>query len=66
MMKWEGFGRKWSQPTRDKTLLFACVLGWRWGVGGVGGEKYNQKDRIGGAAAKIRTGSQLQVPSLTT
>jgi len=38
--------------------------GW-WGVGG---EKHNQKVRIGGAgvAAKIRTGSQLQVPSLTT
>ena len=59
MVKWKGFGRKRSQPTRDKTLVFACVVG-------VGGEKHNQKVRIGGAAAKIGTGSQLQVQSLKT
>jgi hypothetical protein len=59
MMKWKGFGSKQSQFTRDKTLVFACVVV-------VGGEKQNQKVRIGGAAAKIRTGAQSHVQSLTT
>jgi hypothetical protein len=39
IMRWNGFGRKRSRPTRDKTLVFVCGVE-------VGGEKHNQKVRI--------------------
>jgi hypothetical protein len=60
-------GRIWKEAvTAYSRKNYLIRRGGGGGGGGVGGEKLNQKVRIGGAAAKIRTGSQLQVPILTT